>query len=172
MFIQDSKALHHSWHSIWEGQTRKAGNYLPKIYLGCRLIFKISESSQLLFINLGYILLSTFVLPLTHFGTQRLSMQALVYFEFPSFSQHAIMLAFFFMCIYPCCLLSKHFLMTKYHFCVQNFHHQQFLQAPITPPPLLSSFAPSTEEEVRRIIMSSSDTSCDLDVIPLSVTMA
>ena len=42
-------------------------------------------------------------------------------------------------------------------------------QSPFTPPPLLSSFAPSTEEEVRRIIMSSSDTSCDLDVIPTSL---
>ena len=42
-------------------------------------------------------------------------------------------------------------------------------QSPITPPPRLSSFAPSTEEEVRRIIMSSSDTSCDLDVIPTSL---
>ena len=42
-------------------------------------------------------------------------------------------------------------------------------QSPITPTPLLSSFAPSTAEEVRRIIMSSSDTSCDLDVIPTSL---
>ena len=42
-------------------------------------------------------------------------------------------------------------------------------QVPITPPPLLSSFAPSTEEEVRRVIMSSSDSSCDLDVIPTSL---
>ena len=42
-------------------------------------------------------------------------------------------------------------------------------QAPITPPPLLSSFAPSTEEEVRRVIMFSSDSSCDLDVIPTSL---
>ena len=41
-------------------------------------------------------------------------------------------------------------------------------QAPITPPPLLSSFAPSTEE-VRRVIMSSSDSFCDLDVIPTSL---
>ena len=41
-------------------------------------------------------------------------------------------------------------------------------QVPITPLPLLSSFAPSTEE-VRRVIMSSSDSSCDLDVIPTSL---
>ena len=42
-------------------------------------------------------------------------------------------------------------------------------QSPITPPPLLLSFAPSTEEKVRRIIVSSSDTSCDLDVILTSL---
>ena len=42
-------------------------------------------------------------------------------------------------------------------------------RAPITPPPLLLSLAPSTEEEVRRVIMSSSDSSCDLDVIPTSL---
>ena len=33
----------------------------------------------------------------------------LVYFEFPSFSQYTIMFAFFFMCFYPCCLISKNF---------------------------------------------------------------
>ena len=42
-------------------------------------------------------------------------------------------------------------------------------QAPITPPLLLSSFAPSTEEEVRGVIMFSSDSSCDLDIIPTNL---
>ena len=29
VFIQDSKTIHHSWHSIWKSQTLKAGNHLP-----------------------------------------------------------------------------------------------------------------------------------------------
>ena len=36
----------------------------------------------------------------------------------------------------------------------------------ITPPPQLSSFHPVTEHEVRNIILSSSDSSCSLDLIP------
>ena len=98
-------------------------------------------------------------------------MQTLVYFEFPSFSQYTIMFAFFFMCFYPCCLISKIFDDKISLLCSKLVPPAipPTDQSPITPPPLLSSFSPSTEEEVGGVIMSSSDSSCDLDVIPTSL---
>ena len=65
------------------------------------------------------------------------------------------MLAFFFMCIYPCGLLSKKIswqnIILVFKFPPPAIPPND--QIPITPPPLLSSFAPSADGEVRRIIL-------------------
>ena len=45
-------------------------------------------------------------------------------------------------------------------------HVCNVIEEPVNPPPVLLNFEPTTETEVRQVILSMSDASCDLDVIP------
>ena len=137
---------------------------------GGPLIFKISESSQLLFTNL-YLTLDAHIT--AHSFLARKDYPRKLWSTLNSLLSRNM----------PSCLPSFSCASTLAASFLKFFDDKISLlcsklpppaipptdQSPITPPPLLSSFAPSTEEEVRRIIMSSSDTSCDLDVIPTSL---
>ena len=134
------------------------------------LIFKISESSQLLFINL-YLTLDVRITAHSFWHAKIIH------------ASSGLLLNSLLSRNMPSCLPSFSCASTLAASFLKFFDDKISLlcsklpppaipttdQSPITPPPLLSSFVPSTEEEVRRIIMSFSDTSCDLDVIPTSL---
>ena len=124
MFIQDSKAIHHSWHLIWEGQTFKAGNDLPKIWAVLwfskiqkavnnivvhKLIFDFRRSYH------RSLMLARKDYPHKLWSTLNSLLSRNMPSCLPSFSSASTLAA---------SSLKK--LMTKFHFCVQNFHHQQF----------------------------------------------
>ena len=78
--------------------------HLFQMYL---IFWSISTQLKQLFSRESEFFITSKQNTLQHSGTQNNTIQTLVYFELPSFSQYTIKLAFFFVCIY--CLISKIF---------------------------------------------------------------